>query len=291
MKRIPAYSIGWIAKEYIMNNKIFKVHSASPKGIYVELGGDIVFDIAISRIRSEAGITINPDAFSGWLADLSRYISRGDLVIVDGDLIALGNTLEIDLRGAEVYIADTLRRGKTCGATYNKEDFEWLARKTANIAILPEKLSAEEVEALNKIIGKIHRITGKGNIGEDLFEILREYIGLGKGLTPIFDDFATGILTIYNSLATICSGKRPLELNTEDLKRTTDISRYMLRNAAKGAIYEPIEKILSADNRYEMLEHIIDLLGIGHSSGAAFSLGVITGLMISILCQLHLTIQ
>jgi hypothetical protein len=69
--------------------------------------------------------------------------------------------------------------------------------------------------------------------------------------------------------------------NTEDLRKTTDISKYMLRNAVKGAIYEPIEKILSAGNRYEMLEHIIDLLSIGHSSGAAFSLGVITGLMIS----------
>jgi len=282
MKNIPAYSIGWIAKEHIMNNKTFKVHSVFPKGVYVELGGDIVFDIAISRVRSEAGITINPDTFSWWLVDLSRYISRGDRVIVDGDLIALENTLEIDLRDAEVYIADTMRRGKICGATYNKEDFEWLARKTANIAILLEKLSAEEAEALNEIIRKIRRIAGEGNIGEDLFEILREYIGLGRGLTPIFDDFASGILTIYNSLAIRCSGKRPLELNIEDLKRTTDISKYILRNAVKGAIYEPIEKILSADNRYEMLEHIIDLLSIGHSSGAAFSLGVIAGLMISI---------
>ncbi len=282
MKRIPAYSIGWMAKEYITNSKIFKVYIAFPKGVYIELGGDMVFDIAISRVRSEAGITINPDTFPEGLVDLSRYISRGDRVIVDGDLIALGNMLEIDLRGAKVYIADTVRRGKICGSTYNKEDFEWLARKTANISILLEKLSAKEARALNEIIGKIHRIAGEDSIGENLFEILRRYIGLGRGLTPIFDDFAAGILTIYNSLATRCGGKRPLELDIEDLKRTTDISKYMLKIAVKGAIYEPIEKILSARNRYEMLEHIIDLLSIGHSSGAAFSLGVIAGLITSV---------
>ncbi len=282
MKRIPAYSIGWIAKEYIMKNKIFKVHSAFPKGIYVELGGDIVFDIAISRVKSEAGITIKPNTFFGWLVDLSRYISRGDRVIIDGDLIALGNTLEIDLRVAEIYIANTIRRGKICRATYNKEDFEWLARKTAIISILLEKLSEEEAGALNEIIGKIRRMAEEDSIGENLFKIFREYIGLGRGLTPIFDDFAAGILTIYNSLTTRCSGKRPVELNIEDLKRTTDISKYTLRNAVKGVIYEPIEKILSAGNKYEMLEHIIDLLSIGQSSGTAFSLGVIAGLMISI---------
>ena len=282
MKRIPAYSIGWIAKEYIMNNKVFEVHSVFSKGVYVELDGDIVFDIAISRVRSEAGITINPDAFSRWPVDLSRYISRGDRVIVDEDLIALGNTLEIDLRGAEVYIANAVRKGKICGATYNKEDLEWLTRKTANIAILLEKLSAEEAEALNEIIRKIRRMAGEGNMGESLFEILREYIGLGRGLTPVFDDFAAGILTIYNSLATRCSGIRPLELKIEDLRRTTDISKYMLKIAVRGAIYEPIEKILSAGNRCKMLEHIIDLLSIGHSSGAAFSMGIIAGLMISV---------
>lgn len=281
MKRIPAYSIGWMAMEHTISNKIFKVHSVFSKGVYVELGGDIVYDIAISRVRSEAGITINPDSYPGWLVDLGRYISRGDQVIVDRDLIALGEDLEIDLRDAEVYISDTIRRGNICGAKYIEEDLEWLARKTTNMAILLEKLSVEEAGALNKIMGKIHRIAKEGNVGEGLFEMLREYIGLGGGLTPVFDDFVAGIITIYNSLAPRCGGKRPVILNIEDLRRTTDISKYILRNAVRGAIYEPVEKILSAGNRYEIIEHIIDLLSIGHSSGAAYSLGVIAGIMIS----------
>jgi hypothetical protein len=279
MKRVPVYSIGWIARDILSRERGFSVHSVFPKSIYVELQGVIVYDIFVSRIRSEVGVTIDDtDLFSTGIRDLTRYVSKGDYVIFHGDLLKLGENLELDLGKASIYIPSMRKKVEVCRNIYSWGDLDTLIKKIFNIAILIDKLHSEEIEILDNMLKTIYQLARIRGDSEKLKEILRKCIGLGRGLTPSCDDLVSGIITIYNIIATACREEKPIEIDPEDLRRTTDISAYILRNAVRGVLYEPVEKIIQVRESQDAINPIMDLISIGHSSGVMFSLGVLAGL-------------
>ncbi|MEM4971465.1 MAG: DUF2877 domain-containing protein [Sulfolobales archaeon] len=277
MKRIPAYSIGWIAKEYITKHRIFRIHSVFSRGAYVELNGDIVFDIAVSRIRSESSISLDMDYFLLHIKDLSKFISIGDRLVIDKNLILVDNSIAIDLAKASIYSPEIKTYREICYKIKSLEDIDKTLERFLNISIFIGKIYRDELEILSDILKHIHSIAiGRDHV-EELVRLLEKCIGFGRGLTPSCDDLAAGFITTYNILGKICGGK-PVEISESSLKKTTVISAYILRKASKGVIYEPLEKLLRDPNDPKMIGALIDLLEIGHSSGAMFGMGALIGM-------------
>lgn len=277
MKRIPAYSIGWIAREYITKHRIFRIHSVFSRGAYVELSGDIVFDIAVSRIRSESSISLDMDYFLLYIKDLSKFISIGDRLIIDKNLILVDNSIAIDLTKASIYSPDIKTYREICYKIKSLKYIERALERFLNIAIFIDKIYREELELISDILKYIYSIDTKRGRAEELVKLLEKCIGLGRGLTPSCDDLVAGFITTYNILGNICGGK-PVEIDESSLKKTTMISSYILRKALKGVIYEPLEKLLRDPKVSEMIGALIDLLELGHSSGAMFGIGALIGM-------------
>lgn len=123
-----------------------------------------------------------------------------------------------------------------------------------------------------------------------------ELIGFGEGLTPSGDDFLVG-LTITLGYSN-CHEANEL-LNTAikaHWNKTHKISRAFLKTAVEGRTSEPLVVVLAnlyqyikigSDNKQALrvlMESIIPLFGIGHSSG----IDALTGLVFGVLIQTQL---
>jgi len=121
----------------------------------------------------------------------------------------------------------------------------------------------------------------------ECMDTLTPLIGLGPGLTPAGDDLITGFMVALHAASEI-SGDAALCLKLIQSqielwsKKTTDISRWALLDAAKGFAAQPLLElcdILISDPSVADLEKATDrVLTLGSTSGVALVFGLLTGI-------------
>ncbi len=113
---------------------------------------------------------------------------------------------------------------------------------------------------------------------EDLVSKIIDYIGLGKGLTPSYDDYAVGLLSCYNLLARLY-GLEKLLLPIDIVCRKTNwISCKIIEYSINNDIVEPLDNLLySTFNSLwsEALDSLVELVAIGWNSGYYIARGVV----------------
>ena len=96
-----------------------------------------------------------------------------------------------------------------------------------------------------------------------------EYLGLGPGLTPSYDDACVGVLAVYRAAG------RPAPFRAADLSVTTDVSARYLRLAQEGYFGEPILRVIDGLYGAPALEESIEALKrVGATSGCDMLLGM-----------------
>lgn len=112
-------------------------------------------------------------------------------------------------------------------------------------------------------------------------------LGLGRGLTPSFDDFVTGLLAALNHASAAWGLEHPVraalaaEVSAQAPLRTNRFSAAYLLAAADGGDFSMLRECLEPAPAPELLRRVRRLLLVGGSSGAdmlsgmAFALGCI----------------
>lgn len=110
-------------------------------------------------------------------------------------------------------------------------------------------------------------------------------IGLGAGLTPAGDDLLGGVMAALRVLgravgvpAAVDTSDRLAATVTSRTAHTTAVSAALLRQAARGAVADPLGRALrAAAGKAEAGAAIRELLAIGHSSGHDLAAGLLLG--------------
>ncbi|MCR8993866.1 DUF2877 domain-containing protein [Brevibacillus laterosporus] len=115
-------------------------------------------------------------------------------------------------------------------------------------------------------------------------EVLRYWIGRGKGLTPSGDDMLVGLLAV-DAVTEVLTDSFRLHVTSlvENEALTTDISREYLKYALKrdfsSVVTDVLHSLLQKDTD-SLNERIRDLLRVGHSSGLDTAFGILIGMLI-----------
>lgn len=122
-----------------------------------------------------------------------------------------------------------------------------------------------------------------GNLSQ-IDEILRYWIGRGKGLTPAGDDILAGMLAV-DATAGIFTDTFRLQLSelVEKETLTTDISREYLKYALKRNFSSAVTGVMNAllqRDADSLIKRTRELLLVGHSSGLDTAFGILIGMLI-----------
>ncbi|GEN56541.1 hypothetical protein GCM10012290_11970 [Halolactibacillus alkaliphilus] len=111
-------------------------------------------------------------------------------------------------------------------------------------------------------------------------EIIKQFIGLGIGLTPSGDDFLLGLFSVFNYYHT-SEWRLILEYKDDFLtytkERTTSVSYHMLKQMIYGQTNDALKALIEAENNVDV-KHIERVLQIGSTSGTDMLVGVLVGL-------------
>lgn len=129
---------------------------------------------------------------------------------------------------------------------------------------------------------KFRKIFKTENI-QDVEQILRYFLGRGKGLTPSGDDIILGILSVDQAFPFLQSAFKQI-LNTLLLEKglTTTVSEEYLTYALKGqfsTILIKIMRFLSGSQNESANDLLEELLQNGHTSGLDTATGICLALV------------
>lgn len=97
----------------------------------------------------------------------------------------------------------------------------------------------------------------------------QNYLGLGSGLTPSFDDACVGVMALCRAMG------RPAPFSLDDLSQTTDVSARYLRLAQEGYFGEPMLNLMDAlYGAGSLSEKVEQLLAVGATSGSDMLYGI-----------------
>jgi hypothetical protein len=125
----------------------------------------------------------------------------------------------------------------------------------------------------------------------ELARAVRQSVGLGPGTTPSGDDVLVGMLTVVSSSATGAKGAglmaRLVRALAPALPSTTDVSRHLLTQAARGlparALHELGAAVVQGSNDPVLENALQVVLDTGCTSGADACLGLIAACRLSFL--------
>ncbi len=114
-------------------------------------------------------------------------------------------------------------------------------------------------------------------------DVLRYFLGRGKGGTPAGDDHIIGLLAIH----ALTDALHPVFIQTvhdliEQEAITTNASNYYLRHALNGVFLPPIALVVNhigKNHQEEVQRYLYKLFAIGHSSGVDTSFGMLLGML------------
>lgn len=137
-----------------------------------------------------------------------------------------------------------------------------------------------ELEPVRQALGLLQTALREKN-NEVTHQILERFLGYGRGLTPSGDDFAAGILLALNRWPElVCPGYPRQELNkamvSSAQSKTTRLSANIIEQAVTGVADERLLKALDniMHGEDDVQENILDIIHLGHSSGADMLVGM-----------------
>lgn len=134
----------------------------------------------------------------------------------------------------------------------------------------------QQDESINELYNSF-----SSNDTEVVRNLLKKWIGKGRGLTPSGDDFLQGILVVnyfHPMLSELFCNEI---LNLVMSGYTTDISKSYFLSALQGLFVEPIKILYEAlkENDLPLLQNSIHrILNFGHTSGSDIVAGIFVGL-------------
>jgi hypothetical protein len=242
-----------------------RVHSAFAHAVNLAVDGELwtVFDA--DHAESPFGLRLTPGALQA-LADLRP----GDPVGVRAGHAGLGPHV-IDGRGAVRWVPA-----------------RWpapAAGMTARLAILAQAAGARAWPGSQRLADEVlQALRSRGDAADrQLAEAARRTLGHGPGLTPAGDDVLVGVLTLLRSGAAGEAGARAgcrlVAGLVPHLDSTTDLSRHLIRQAARGlpgaALHGLVQALFEGAGGDGLRRALAAVLAIGATSGADACLGLV----------------
>lgn len=233
------------------------VHSVFDRAANLLVDGEMWTVLGASRPELPFGLRLcHSDGVS--------EVTVGDRVNVRGGFVRLGRVI-VDCRGAA--------RWAPAGWALARDGF------AARLAALEEaalpRAWPESAGLANEVIAALH------SSETELIAAVRQTVGRGPGLTPAGDDVLVGILALLTSGAAGAAGaqsaSRLARALTPVLATTSDVSRHLLRQAARGlpgrALHDLGRALVEGAPREIFLAALALVLDTGATSGADACMG------------------
>jgi hypothetical protein len=236
------------------------VHSSFARALNMLVDGEMWTVLGADRAASPFSI--------GLAAGSGRFGANvGDRVNVRAGYVGIGR-ITLDCRSAARWTLRSWSRPVTDGLAIRLANVEDLARPRAWDRSV--EMACEVTNALLREDAVLNRA-------------VRRTLGRGPGLTPAGDDVLVGILSLLTSGAAGLAGKeatsRLVEILAPILHETTDVSRHLLHQAARGltgrALHELGQALLQDAPHNVLMDAIERVLDIGCTSGADACVGLI----------------
>ena len=266
-----------------------KLHAAGvfSSGIYLEdAAGELIMlhdESCGSLPFGLAGCGIKNHAKEqGISADDALTIDRGRLLLADGTLLAHIRYVQknpvIPMLTASEWINFICRESGKLLAESERSQlaiFALMCSKNIDRAALKDPFAAAGLVGVRRLENGL-AVGDSAEISAGLDGLL----GLGKGLTPSFDDFGVGAAATLNFCMRTFSAEPPgraelCRLMAEKLLRTNKYSAAYLRAAAAGGSISAIDDMLALAGREEWPAAAERLLAVGGSSGADMTAGCV----------------
>jgi len=198
-------------------------------------------------------------------------------------LVQIGERVTIDLRDAEKWKPRASAPSDVASREVVSERARVIATSTRSVS--GAKARDESITKL--LIGDCfaHATAARDDIAAMTWQ-LRNFIGLGAGLTPAGDDFVGGILFAAHHLRKVYAltwDSQPIDDLLDWARTQTNVISYtLLRDHAHGIGVEPLHDLiialLSAQDTASWSSIIARVLAIGHTTGHALWDGVTAGI-------------
>jgi len=304
LRRVKVISIGPSAFDALRRSVNGEVHSIFERAFNILIGGELV-GVAKSGVSRSPINLVTDIPTSESMSSLG--ISKGMQVRKVGELVLIGNVLEISLENAELwrprtraercldpeFIRENLELAKQFAASKTKrEGLGQLLALVDEIAVgkMPRApdLNMAAKAVLPKLVDLVKAVRSE-NL-EGVKGAAQKLIGLGPGLSPSADDalsgFTASLWWVSRSLNRgMNSVKRINETIVSCSGTTTLLSQQLLRHAAKGETNERVGGLLEAilaGTPPDVEKGVEDVLRIGETSGIDMMVGLLLGVQLGL---------
>lgn len=276
---------------FLSNHPSGYVHSVFQNGLNISVGGQLFFIGTANYGRNPFGIHLPEKAVHDLVAKVTqetpvKWSAKDN--ILNFTLSGIG----IDFKDAEAF----------------EDKLEKIEKQIADIpqfdSFVTELVWNQEPTGLGVDIEQFLLDYGSGEYNEertvqsiyalmdvlfsdekdDMENVLRYFIGRGKGLTPSGDDHLVGLLAIdviTGEFSPIFSNTIQSLLSNESL--TTDVGQEYMKYALYGHFSSDIvhitQDLFDENPNVEIHKHMMKLLQLGHSSGVDTAFGMLIGML------------
>ncbi|WP_042354768.1 DUF2877 domain-containing protein [Bacillus rubiinfantis] len=276
---------------FLNKNSSGFVHSIFTNGLNIKMGDALFFIGTTKNGQLPFGIHLQQEAIKQLLENVQTLLAvkwsaaSNCLIFANGSTISFEKgksfthvILPLDMNSSHVlenirgFITTLVRYGVSTGTNVNIEQFM--------MDFFEEKLPKDETT--KKLIQLVDIVFSQDNTSIE--EVLRYFLGRGKGLTPSGDDHIVGLLAL-NSAANLLSEEYLKVLKKILLHEsiTTDIGREYLLHALRGnfssSVTDVINHLNRPDNVSDLQQSMLSLLSVGHSSGIDTLFGILLGIL------------
>ncbi len=243
--------------------------------------------ITAKSISSPNNVNLDLIEFLKHVTDFRNKLVPEDTIYVFNEYISFQKSrLLIHTSGSRIFsVKDELRKLRKKCRGINTNELRAASKEFLRIAaIINKEISTEFLpEIIDSSLSIYEVLLNSSKPRVYLPKEALKHLGLGDGLTPAYDDFLGGLLGTLNPLLSLKGSRRILVFRGNSLNKTTLISKYLLASLFKGEANNLILNVLNTYcmNKHEaLLDKLIDLLQLGHSSGTYLGVGSIIALLI-----------
>jgi len=236
------------------------IHSVFSHAVNVAIDGDLWTLLAAGKGDMPFGIRVPVRDFD------ALGLQRGDAVHVRSGIVSIGPRLSINCRGARKW--SPAREGEISLGLMQRLAVVAKAARAKSWSVSPSLARALKSAMYTPAT---------------LGPVLSRVVGCGLGATPSGDDVLVGILAVLHSRCAAEAGARDAALIRSALlpllSKTTDISAYLLRQAASGLVGRDLHELvcaLVAENYSgELSDKLRRVIETGATSGADMCEGLL----------------
>lgn len=273
----------------LKDQQIGHIHSKFNNGFNIKMGEKLLFIGTVKNGQLPFGIHVSYQHMQELLSEVDRhsiFVWQED----EQQIRCLTESFSIQLKGGNSfdhplpqvnssrmlnYVTDVL----TVLLETNEPTGFGLMIETYMFDYVQDKLPKSKVEQqLNTLIESVF-----SDDRQKTEDVLRYFIGRGKGLTPSGDDLLVGMLSIHVACefcSTVFMDVLQDLITNESL--TTDVAKEYLCFAVKGSFSSSVVAIINdikQENKSTLAIHLRELLEMGHSSGIDTAFGMLIGML------------